>query len=282
MADRAHLLRFERAAHLEHDRGRGLGLLAREQRPLRQHEMHARLLHAVDGADGARQLAFQRAQMVDVLHEARGAERVGLVEDLVADAAALGQAAFGELHAQPRDLLLRHQHDGAVVLDVVGDALPLQVLDDRRGVLDRQVGEQRRHLRRGGAHDQEGEKRHQREGDRAHRDDPRGAQGSEERNESLHGIPLNRRDGADPARIAQFMVTVRLTDVRQRTSGGSGHSTSAATLLSFGSMMTTLSSLTRKECDLSCGTLAETSTGIGCSGMPDGTVSPTSVGTLAA
>ena len=67
-----------------------------------QHEMDARRLDAVDGADGAGQLALERAQMVDVLDEAGGAERVGLVEDLVADAAALGQAAFGELHAQPR------------------------------------------------------------------------------------------------------------------------------------------------------------------------------------
>jgi hypothetical protein len=156
--------------------------------------MHARLLHAVDGADGARQLAFQRAQVIDVLHEARGAERVGLVEDFVADAAALGQTAFGELHAQARDLLPRHQHHGAFVLDVEGDALTLKVLDDRRGVLDRQIGEQRRHLRRGRADDQIGKERHQREGDRAHRDNPGGAQGFEERNESLHGIPLNRRD----------------------------------------------------------------------------------------
>ena len=77
--------------------------------------MHARLLHAVDGADGAGELALERAQVIDVLNEARRAERVGLVENLVADAAALGQAALGELHAQPRDLLLGHQHDGAVV-----------------------------------------------------------------------------------------------------------------------------------------------------------------------
>ncbi len=54
-----------------------------------------------------------------------------------------------------------------------------------------------------------------------------------------------------------------------------GHSTRAATLLSFGSTMMTLSSLTRNECALSCGILADTSTGIGCSGMPDGTVAPT-------
>ena len=107
--------------------------------------MHARLLHAVDGADGAGQLALQRAQVIDVLHEARGAERVRLVENLVADAAALGQPALGELHAQARNLLPRHHDDGAVALDVVGNALTLEILDDRRGVLDRKIGEQRRH-----------------------------------------------------------------------------------------------------------------------------------------
>jgi len=61
--------------------------------------MHARGLHPVETADGAGEFAFQRAQMVDVLDEGGGAERVRFVENLVADAAPLGQAAFGELHA---------------------------------------------------------------------------------------------------------------------------------------------------------------------------------------
>jgi hypothetical protein len=65
--------------------------------------MDSRGLDAVDGTNGAREFAFQRTQMIDVLDETRGAERVGLVENLVADAAALGQAAFGELQTQPRD-----------------------------------------------------------------------------------------------------------------------------------------------------------------------------------
>ncbi len=54
MADRAHLLRLELAAHLQHDRCGGLDRIAREQRPVRQHEMHARGLDPVDRADGAR------------------------------------------------------------------------------------------------------------------------------------------------------------------------------------------------------------------------------------
>ena len=85
---------------LQYDRGRRLDLVAREQRPFRHHQVHARVLHAVERADGARELAFERAHAVDVLHEARGAERIRLVENLVADAAALGQPALGKRHAQ--------------------------------------------------------------------------------------------------------------------------------------------------------------------------------------
>ena len=175
----------ERAADPHHDRGRRLRRLAREQRPLRQHEVDAGRLDAVDGADGAGELALQRAQMIDVLDEAGGAERVRLVEDLVADAAALGQAAFGELHAQPGDLVLRHHDDAAVVADLVGNGLAFQVLDDAGGVLEREVGEQRRHLRRGDAHDDEGEEADQRGRDRDHRHQPRSAQAFQEVDKTL-------------------------------------------------------------------------------------------------
>ena len=115
MADGAHLRRLERAAHAQHDRRRRLDLVAREQRAFGHDQMHAGILDAVERADGARELAFERAHGIDVLHEARGAERVGFVENLVADAAALGQAALGQRHAQPRDPVARHQDDVAVV-----------------------------------------------------------------------------------------------------------------------------------------------------------------------
>ena len=186
VADRAHLLGLERAADLEDDRGRGLRLVAREQRTLGQHQVHARRLHPLDGADGAGELTFERAQVIDVLHEAGGAERVGLVENLVADAAALWQAGLGKLHAQARHAVLRHQHDGAVVLELVGDRLPLEVLHDRGRILEAQVGEQRRHLRGGDAQDQEGEKAHHRDRDRGHGRHPRRPQRFEEVEESLH------------------------------------------------------------------------------------------------
>ena len=189
MADGADLRRLERAAHPHHDRGRRLRRLAGEQRPLRQHQMDAGGLDAVDGADGAGEFALQRAQMVDVLDEAGGAERVRLVEDLVADAAALGQVAFGELHAQPRHLVLRHHDHGAFVAQLEGDGLAFEVLDDQGGIIGVEVGEERGHLRRGDAHDDEREKSDQRGGHRHHRHQPRSAETSQETNQTLHQQP---------------------------------------------------------------------------------------------
>ena len=185
MANGADLSGIEGAAHADHDRGRRLRRLAREQRPLGQNEMDAGRLDAVDGADGAGELAFQRAQMVDVLDEARGAQRVRFVEDLVTDAAALGQAAFGELHPQPRHLVLRDQDHAAFIADLERNALPLQILDDAGGVVHAEVGEQGRHLRRRHPHDDEAEEANQSGSDRDHGGEPRGAQTLQEVQETL-------------------------------------------------------------------------------------------------
>ncbi len=121
------------------------------------------------GLDGAGQFAFQSAEMIDVLDEAGGAEGVGLVKDLVADATAFGQAAFGELHAEPGDLVLRHHDDGAVVLHLVGDALAFEILDDRRGVFVAQISEEGHHGRRRDAHDDEAEEADESQRHGAHR-----------------------------------------------------------------------------------------------------------------
>jgi hypothetical protein len=140
MANSPYLLWLQRTADLEHDRGRGIDLIAGEQRALWQDEVHAGCLHAIDAANGSGQFTFQCSQVIDVLDEGRCTERIGLVENLVADSAALGQSGFGKLHAQPGDLVLGHHDDGAVALELVGNGLPLQILDDRRAVVDREVG----------------------------------------------------------------------------------------------------------------------------------------------
>ena len=185
MTNGAHLLRLKAATHLEHDGGRRFHLFAREQRPLRQHEMDARRLHAVDGADGAGELAFERAEMVDVLNEARRAQDIGFIENLVADAAAFRQAGFGELHAQPRNGILRDEDGAAVHLQFEGNALPLQVSHDGAGIGLREIAEQRRHLRRGDAQDDEGEESDERGRDGSHRRQSRRTQRSQKIEEPL-------------------------------------------------------------------------------------------------
>ena len=147
--------------------------------------MDARSLNAVDRADGARQFAFQRTQMIDVLHKAGRAERFRLVKDLVADAAALGQASFGQLHAQPGDLVLRDHDDGPFIADFERNALPFQILDDAGGVFNAEIGEQRGHLRRSDAQDNESEEADQRGSDGDHGRQPGGAQTLQEIQQTL-------------------------------------------------------------------------------------------------
>ncbi|MGY3496480.1 hypothetical protein ACVW1B_005899 [Bradyrhizobium sp. USDA 4502] len=203
VADSPDLLRLQRATHPEHDRSGGLRRLAREQRLLRQYQMDARGLDAVDGADGAGELALQRPQMIDVLDEARGAQGIRLVEDLVADAAALGHAALGELHPEPRHLVLRHHDCGAVIAQLERDRLAFQLLDDSRGILGRQVGEEGGHLWRRDAHDDEGEEADQGRGDRNHGREAGRTKTSQESNQTLHQRPPGFGPrGSDWANIA--------------------------------------------------------------------------------
>ncbi len=119
--------------------------------------MNARRLDAADGADRAGKLALERPGPVDVLHEAGGTERVGLVEDLVADGPAERQALLGKPHAGAEHVLVRHQDCGAVVQHLVGNRKAVELRDDRRGILESEVGVERRHLRRGDAQHDEGE-----------------------------------------------------------------------------------------------------------------------------
>ena len=151
------------------------------------HEMHPRGLHAVDarGWCGTSSPSSARKWLM-FWTKAGGAERVGFVENLVADAAALGQAALGELHAQPGDPILRHHDDGAVVAQFVGHGLAFELLDDRGGVLEGEIGEERGHLRRRDPHDEEAEEADQRDGNGEHRGDARSAQRLHELEQTLH------------------------------------------------------------------------------------------------
>jgi hypothetical protein len=217
MADGAYLLRFEAAADTHHDRSRGLRRFARKERPLGQHQMDAGVLNAVDGADGACEFAFQCAQTIDVLDEAGRPERIRFVENLIADAATLRQPRLGELHPQPRDLVLRHHDHGAVVTKFVGNCLTFEILDDAGGVLNAEIGEEGRHLRRRDAYDDEREETNQHGGDRDHRHQPGCSQAFQKCQQTLQRTsPSDSAWKADSANIAYGMVSIWLMVVKTR------------------------------------------------------------------
>src|SRR5882757_7450774 len=181
--------------------------------------MDARGLHAVDRPYGTGQLSLQRAQVIDVLHKAGGAERVGFVENLVADAAALGQAALGKLHAQPCHPVLGHHDHRAVVLQLERAGLALEILDDAGGILRGQVGEQSGHRGRGDPHDDESEESDQRGGDRDHRHYPGSTQTFQETRKTLQRTSpwhsaQDSASRADWAIIAYGMVSIWLMKVK--------------------------------------------------------------------
>ncbi len=84
--------------------------------------------------------------MIDVLDEARRAEGLIAVEDLVADAAVLRQPLFGEREPQPRDLVGRNADLPLVAGHLMLDAHRLQLLDDPCRVVGVEVVEQEREL----------------------------------------------------------------------------------------------------------------------------------------
>ena len=84
--------------------------------------------------------------------------------------------ALGKLHAQPRNLVLRHHDHGAIVAQLERDRLAFQVFDDAGGILDAEIGKEGGHLRCGDAHDDKGEEADQRGCYRDHRHQPRRTQ----------------------------------------------------------------------------------------------------------
>ena len=164
--------------------------------------MDARSLNAVDRLDGAGEFAFKRTQVIDILDETCGAERVRLVEDLVADAAAFGQAALGQFHAEAGDLVLRHLNHGTVVLHFIGNALAFQILDDRRGVFIGEIGEQGGHRRGGDPHDDKAEEPDKSQRHGGHCRHPRRAQTFQEGKQTLQRP--NPRDSVSRTDWAEF------------------------------------------------------------------------------
>ena len=157
VAHGANLAGVEIAAQLQHDRGAGRLAVALEEPALGNDEMHAGRLHPTDGAHRARELAFEGAQVVDALHEARRGEGVALVEDLVADAATGRQALAGELHAELRQVGAGREDRLAVGPGLVADAAGVEVAGDGGRVLHGQVRVEHAERRLRHPHDDKGE-----------------------------------------------------------------------------------------------------------------------------
>ncbi len=136
MADRVDLVGLEAAAaHVDEDGGGGLhAVVGEEQAVFGLDDHHARGADPGELADGAGELALQRAQVVGALDEIAEAE-LALVEDFKANALPARQALGGEIHAELVDALGRDGHGGAAGGNLVRDVLRLQVADDGGGVL---------------------------------------------------------------------------------------------------------------------------------------------------
>src|SRR5206468_6366270 len=103
-------------------RGGGPPILGDEQRALGQRQVHARRLDAAELADGAAELALERALVVEPLEEVGLAERL-LVEYLEVDPATFGQAVAGERVPELVLLLGAHEHRPSAVLELEGHLL---------------------------------------------------------------------------------------------------------------------------------------------------------------
>ncbi len=164
--------------------------------------MHPRRLDPRERGDRAGEFAFERAQLVDVLDEARRGERVAPVEDLVADTPARRQAAGRELHAQPGEIGARRQ-DHAVAAGLVEDPAGLEFASDGAGVGQGEVGVEHAHVGLRHAHDDEGEEPHERQRHDAHDGEALWAQPAEDLHGLVHAVrPHLRRHARSATRAA--------------------------------------------------------------------------------
>jgi hypothetical protein len=102
--------------------------------------------HAIELADGAAELALDRAQVIGALHEVGDAE-VATVEYLEADRAAGGHAFGREVHAHAVDVLARNVDRGAAAGELVGDRLRVERGDDVARILGIQAAVEQLHVR---------------------------------------------------------------------------------------------------------------------------------------
>jgi hypothetical protein len=171
--------------------------------------VHARAAHVADGGDGAGDLPFEGAAIVDLLEELGLSER-GPVEQLVADAARRRHAGAREVQPEPIDVLLRDLDVAAAVGQLVLDLLGLEAGLDAGGLLGLHVGEQDAEVGRVEVPrrtDDQHDRRNEGEAERGQLPRiERGGQFADAKDEILHGIGLGNRGtlsvSADEGRAA--------------------------------------------------------------------------------
>ena len=160
------------ACHGQHHAGLRVLAIARERLAARQHEMHAHAADTLHGADGAGDLALQRAGLVDLLLELGGDEAVGTIEDLVADRAAGGQTLAGQRHACLGHLIGRYQDLAAVGGDTIGDVAAGELIDHLGGIAQVKVTIEQGHRLGAAAQCHKRQHPEHAESDGAHRGEP--------------------------------------------------------------------------------------------------------------
>jgi hypothetical protein len=148
--------------------------------------MHTRGADAVYRADGADDLALERARLVDLLLELGCGDAIGTIEDLVADGATGRQALAGKRQPRIGHLRGRHQNLAAVACDAIGDVPAPELLDDLRCIAQVKIAVEELHLL--GAAPQYHQRQHAEHPKRngAHRGEPGGPQSSQPFHQGLH------------------------------------------------------------------------------------------------
>ncbi len=122
------------AGHGQHHTGLRVLPVPREWLAARQNKMHAHGADATHGVNGPRDLALQRASLVDLLLKLGGGEAVGAVEDLVTDGAAGGQALVGQRQPCLGDAVGGHHDLAPVAGDAIRDVAARELIHNLRRV----------------------------------------------------------------------------------------------------------------------------------------------------
>jgi hypothetical protein len=128
--------------------------------------VHHRGADPLEGLQRLGQLALERPLVLHLLLELAGGDAL-LVEQRVPGVGARRQALAAHRQPQVVDRVVGHHDRRAAVGELVGDAGRVELVDDRRRVGRREVGEQRRHRRGGRPPDEEEPAEQQADGQQA-------------------------------------------------------------------------------------------------------------------